>query len=65
MRMPPRYFTNYLVARRWPMAEASGTALVNEIAPAECECASVAWIEGWVIDIVPVGFWTFREKTGL
>jgi hypothetical protein len=24
--------TNYLVARSWPMAEASGTTLVNEIA---------------------------------
>ena len=32
MRMPPRYFTNDLVARSWPRAEASGTAPVNEIA---------------------------------
>ncbi len=32
MRMPSWYFTNYLVTRSWPMAKASGTTLVNEIA---------------------------------
>jgi hypothetical protein len=33
-------------ARRWPMAEASGTILVSEIIQAEWECASVVRIEG-------------------